>query len=45
MVRVRAAFEALVLRPLLAPMEAAFGGYGEIAVQSFTDALARELSS
>jgi hypothetical protein len=42
---VRAQFEALLLQPLLEPVEAAFGEYGVIAVQSFTDALAKALRS
>lgn len=41
---VRAQFESMVLQPLLQPLESAFGGYGEIAVQSFSDVLAKELS-
>lgn len=42
---VRAQFESMVLQPLLQPLESAFGGYGEIAVQSFSDILAKEFSS
>ena len=42
---VRAQFESMVLQPLLQPLESAFGGYGEIAAQSFSDILAKELSS
>lgn len=42
---VRAQFESMVLQPLLQPLESAFGGYGEIAAQSFTEILAKELSS
>lgn len=45
MAQVRAQFEALVLRPLLGPLESAFGEYGAIAAQSFGEILARELSS
>jgi hypothetical protein len=41
---VRAQFEAMMLEPLLEPMEQAFGGYSEIAVQSFTQALAKSLA-
>jgi hypothetical protein len=40
---VRAKFEALLFEPMLEPIESAFGGYGEIAAQSFTDALAKAL--
>jgi hypothetical protein len=43
--RIRAQFEALMLQPLLEPLQSAFGGYGEIAQQSFSDILAKELSS
>lgn len=45
MLRARAQFEAMLLRPMLEPIESAFGGYGEIAAQSFSDILAKELSS
>ncbi len=45
MERARAQFESLMLQPLLQPMERAFGEYGEIAVQSFSDALSKALSS
>jgi hypothetical protein len=41
----RAQFEAMLIEPMLRPMESAFGEYGEIAVQTFTQALAEELSS
>jgi hypothetical protein len=40
----RAQFEALLFQPVFEPIEAAFGGYGEIAAQSFTGALAEALS-
>jgi hypothetical protein len=40
---VRARFESLILEPLLQPLEHAFGEYGDIAVESFSDALARML--
>jgi hypothetical protein len=43
--RVRAQFEALMLQPLLEPLQSAFGGYGEIAQQTFSDVLAKELCS
>ncbi|HET9096379.1 MAG TPA: hypothetical protein VFN37_06935 [Candidatus Baltobacteraceae bacterium] len=42
---VRAQFESLLLEPLLEPLESAFGGYGDIAVQSFSEALAKALSA
>ncbi|HLI97488.1 MAG TPA: hypothetical protein VKT72_15570 [Candidatus Baltobacteraceae bacterium] len=41
--RVRAQFEAMMLQPLLQPLESAFGGYGEIAQESFSGILAGEL--
>lgn len=41
---VQARFEAMLLEPLLEPIESAFGGYGEIAAQTFSDALAKALS-
>lgn len=34
----------MLLEPLLEPLESAFGGYGEIAVEAFSDALSRALS-
>jgi hypothetical protein len=45
MARVRAQFEALMLQPLLQPLESAFGGYGELAAESFGELLAKELAS
>lgn len=45
MERVRAQFESMLFEPMLQPLESAFGGYGEIAVQSFSDILAKELAS
>jgi hypothetical protein len=42
--QVRAQFEALVLQPLLAPLESAFGEYGEIAADTFGEILAKELA-
>lgn len=44
MARVRAQFESMMLEPLLEPLESAFGGYGQIAIQTFGDVLAKELS-
>jgi hypothetical protein len=41
---VRAQFEALLLEPLMRPLESAFGQYGEIVTQSFGEMLARELA-
>lgn len=41
---VQAQFEAMLLEPLLQPLEAAFGGYGTIALQSFTEALAKAMT-
>ncbi|HKU68505.1 MAG TPA: hypothetical protein VJP85_12075 [Candidatus Baltobacteraceae bacterium] len=41
--RVHAQFEALLLEPLLRPLEAAFGEYGEIVTQSFGEILAQAL--
>ena len=40
---VRAQFEALLLQPLLQPLESAFGEYGEMAGESFAAILAKEL--
>jgi hypothetical protein len=40
----RAQFEAMMLEPLLQPISEAFGGYGEIAAQAFSAALARALT-
>lgn len=40
---VRAQFEALLWEPLLEPVERAFGPYGEIALQGFTQVLARAM--
>lgn len=42
---IRAQFEAMLLRPMLEPLESAFGEYGEIAAQLFGEILARELPS
>jgi len=42
--KVRAQFEAMLLEPLLQPMESAFGEYGQIAEQSFAQALAKALA-
>ena len=42
---VKAQFDAMLLQPMLEPLESAFGEYGEIAAQSFTNALAKALSS
>ena len=44
MMQVRAQFEALILEPLLQPLESAFGEYGGLAAQSFGEVLAKELS-
>ncbi len=41
--RVRAQFESLLLQPVLEPLTAAFGEYGEIATQGFAQALATAL--
>ena len=41
---VRAQFEAMLLEPLFQPLEEAFGGYGTVAVQSFTEALAKAMT-
>lgn len=41
--RVRAQFEALLFEPMLRPLQSAFGEYGEIATQGFTQALASTL--
>lgn len=41
---VRAQFEAMLLQPLLQPLESAFGEYGEIVTQSFGEMLAKELA-
>jgi hypothetical protein len=41
---VQARFEAVLFEPLLEPIESAFGGYSEIAVQAFSDALAKAMS-
>ena len=40
---VKAQVEAMLLQPMLEPLEPAFGEYGEIAAQSFTSALAEAL--
>lgn len=40
----RAQFEAMLLQPLLQPLESAFGEYGEIVTQSFGEMLAKELA-
>lgn len=42
--QIAAQFQALLFEPMLAPLERAFGEYGEIATQEFSQALARELS-
>jgi hypothetical protein len=41
---VRSQFEALLLQPLLAPLESAFGEYGEIAGESFGENHANDLA-
>ena len=41
---VHARFEAMLLEPLLEPIETVFGGYGEIAAQAFGDALSKAFS-
>ena len=41
--RVRAQFEAMLLEPLLKPLESAFGEYGDVAGQGFATALGRAL--
>ncbi|HZZ64561.1 MAG TPA: hypothetical protein VFE17_03615 [Candidatus Baltobacteraceae bacterium] len=38
---VRAQFEALLLQPILRPLEEAFGPYGDLGAQAFAQALAR----
>ena len=38
---VRAQFEALLLQPVLRPLEEAFGPYGDLGAQAFAQALAR----
>lgn len=40
---VRAQFAALLWEPVLEPLERAFGPYGSIALQGFTDALAQAM--
>ncbi|MFN2450125.1 MAG: hypothetical protein ABR508_10140 [Candidatus Baltobacteraceae bacterium] len=40
---VRGEFEAMLFEPVFAPMERAFGAYGGIVMQSFTQALAQLL--
>lgn len=42
---VRAQFEALLLEPLMRPLEGAFGEYGGLITQSFGEILAQELAS
>lgn len=42
--RVRAQFEAMLLQPLLQPIDDALGGYGEIAMDGFSQALAQALA-
>ena len=42
---VKAQFEAILLQPMLEPLESAFGEYGEIAAQSFTQTLANAMAS
>lgn len=42
---VHAQFEALLLQPMLQPLQAAFGEYGELVMQPFSEILAKELSS
>ena len=41
--RAHVQFEALMLEPLMQPLESAFGEYGEIVTQSFGEILAGEL--
>lgn len=43
MEQVRAQFAALLWEPVLEPLERAFGPYGSIALQGFTDALAQAM--
>lgn len=40
--RVTATIEALLLRPLLAPLERAAGPMGDLLANAFADALARQ---
>jgi hypothetical protein len=40
---ITAQIEALLLEPVLAPMTAAFGEYGDVAKNAFAQALATEL--
>ena len=42
---VKAQFEAMLLQPMLEPIESAFGEYGEIAAQAFTQTLAKAIAS
>lgn len=41
--QVRSQFAALLWEPVLEPLERAFGPYGSIALQGFTDALAHAM--
>ena len=41
--QVQAQFTALLWEPVLEPLERAFGPYGSIALQGFTDALAQAM--
>lgn len=43
--RVRAQFEAMMLRPALQPLLDAFGEYGDIVADEFAQVLANKLSS
>ena len=43
--RARAEFEALLLEPMLEPLQSAFGQYGQIAGQTFAQALSRALEA
>lgn len=39
--KIHAQFEALLLQPILRPLEEAFGPYGDLGAQAFAQALAR----
>jgi hypothetical protein len=41
---VQAQFKALLLEPVLEPLASAFGEYGDMAIDQFAQALAKELS-
>lgn len=41
---VRAQFEALLMQPLLEPLQTAFGDYGAMATEPFVEMLAKELA-